>query len=181
MFTRPADLADDVVSAVVQEAWQLRIGRIDYAPVGFGSYHWHAWADEDRWFVTADDLVTGGSHLGTSPKERARRLAAALGTAGVLRADGMTFVVAPTPTVDGENSAAGRGAVGCRPLPIHRRGLASVGCVPNNRRAACGRRAAGDVAQTGGLHVTMPCKRTLPFHIATICRRRSPTAVSRLD
>jgi hypothetical protein len=68
MFTRPADIADDVVSAVVQEAWQLRIGRIDYAPVGFGSYHWHAWADEDRWFVTADDLVTGGSHLGTSPK-----------------------------------------------------------------------------------------------------------------
>ena len=72
MFTRPADLADDVVSAVVQEAWQLRIGRIDYAPVGFGSYHWHAWADEDRWFVTADDLVTGGSHLGTSPKKSGR-------------------------------------------------------------------------------------------------------------
>jgi hypothetical protein len=39
MFTRPADLADDVVSAVVEEAWQLRIRRIDYAPVGFGSYH----------------------------------------------------------------------------------------------------------------------------------------------
>ena len=33
MFTRPVDLADDVVSAVVQEAWQLRI-RVDYAPVG---------------------------------------------------------------------------------------------------------------------------------------------------
>jgi spectinomycin phosphotransferase len=101
MFTRPSDLADDVVSAVVQEAWQLRIRRIDYAPVGFGSYHWHAWADEDRWFVTADDLVTGGSHLGTSPTERMRRLAAALCTARVLRADGLTFVVAPMPTVDG--------------------------------------------------------------------------------
>ena len=58
MFTRPADLADDVVSAVVQEAWKLRVRHIDYAPVGFGSYHWHAWADEDRWIVTADDLVT---------------------------------------------------------------------------------------------------------------------------
>ena len=49
MFTRPADLSDDVVTAVLHEAWQLRIRRIDYAPVGFGSYHWHASADEDRW------------------------------------------------------------------------------------------------------------------------------------
>ena len=32
MFTRPADLADDVVSAVVQNAWELTIRRIDYAP-----------------------------------------------------------------------------------------------------------------------------------------------------
>jgi hypothetical protein len=34
MFTQPAELADDVVSAVVQKAWQLRIRRIDHAPVG---------------------------------------------------------------------------------------------------------------------------------------------------
>jgi spectinomycin phosphotransferase len=101
MFTRPVDLADDVVSAVVQDAWQLRIRRMDYAPVGFGSYHWHAWADDDRWFVTADDLVAG-SHLGTSPTERVRRLAAALGSARVLRDDGLTFVVAPMPTADGK-------------------------------------------------------------------------------
>jgi hypothetical protein len=102
MFTRPADLADDVVSAVVEEAWQLRIRRIDYAPVGFGSYHWHAWADGDRWFVTADGLVTGGSHLGASPAERARRLAAALSSARLLRDEGLTFVVAPMPTGGGE-------------------------------------------------------------------------------
>jgi hypothetical protein len=102
MFTRPADLSDDIVSAVLQEAWQLQIRRIDYAPVGFGSYHWRAWADEDRWFVTADDLRAGGSHLGTSSTDRMRRLAAALCTARMLRDNGMPFVVAPTPTADGE-------------------------------------------------------------------------------
>ena len=102
MFTRPSDLSDDVVTAVVQDAWALRIRRIDYAPVGFGSYHWHAWAEEDRWFVTADDLVTRESHLGTSPRVRTRRLTAALCSARMLRDDGMTFVVAPTPTADGE-------------------------------------------------------------------------------
>ena len=74
---------------------------MDYAPVGFGSYHWHAWVDDDCWFVTADDLVAG-SHLGTSPTERVRRLAAALSSARVLRDDGLNFVVAPMPTADGK-------------------------------------------------------------------------------
>jgi spectinomycin phosphotransferase len=101
VFTRPDELADDVVSAVVQEAWELTIQRIDYAPVGFGSYHWHAWADADRWFVTVDDLVTGRSDLGASPSERARRLAAALFSTRALRDEGLTFVVAPMPTADG--------------------------------------------------------------------------------
>ena len=67
MFTRPADLADDVVSAVVQEAWQLRIGRIDYTPVGFGSYHWHAWADEDRWLSLLMILSPAGVILAPHP------------------------------------------------------------------------------------------------------------------
>ena len=34
MFTRPADVADDAVSAVVQDAWELTIRRIDYARLG---------------------------------------------------------------------------------------------------------------------------------------------------
>ena len=78
MFTRPADLADDVVCAVVTEAWEIAIRQIDYTPAGFGSYHWNAWTDEDRWFITVDDLLTGRFDLGASPAERARRLAGAL-------------------------------------------------------------------------------------------------------
>jgi spectinomycin phosphotransferase len=118
MFTRPADLADDIVAAVVREAWELRIRRIDYAPVGFGSYHWHAWADGDRWFVTVDDLVTGGSHLGNSSTERARRLAAALCSARILRDEGLAFVVAPIPTTEGKihQIVAARWAVGLYPF-----------------------------------------------------------------
>jgi thiamine kinase-like enzyme len=102
VFTRAADLADLTVSAIVQEAWQLTIQRIDYAPVGFGSYHWQVSANEARWFVTADDLVAGGSHLAASPTERARRLEAALCSARMLRDDGLAFVVAPIPTADGK-------------------------------------------------------------------------------
>jgi spectinomycin phosphotransferase len=133
MFTRPAALSDDVVTVVVQDAWALRIRRIDNAPVGFGSYHWHAWADEDRWFVTADDLLAGQSHLGTSPTERTRRLTAALCTARVLRDDGMTFVVAPTPTADGEILRIVEERWAVAPLPIHSRLVVSVGRLHDER------------------------------------------------
>ena len=104
MFTRPADLTDETVAATVAVAWGARTGsirRIEYAAVGFGSYHWHAWADE-RWFVTADDLVAGRSQFGESPTEVAQRLTAALGTARVLRDAGLGFVIAPVATVDRE-------------------------------------------------------------------------------
>ena len=91
MFTRPADLADDVVCAVVTEAWEIAIRQIDYTPAGFGSYHWNAWTDEDRWFITVDDLLTGRFDLGASPAERARRLAGALCSARILRDEGLAF------------------------------------------------------------------------------------------
>ena len=77
------------------------IRRIEYAPVGFGSYHWHAWA-EGRWFVTVDDLVAGRSQFGDSRSAVASRLTAALGSARALRDAGLEFVIAPVPTIDGE-------------------------------------------------------------------------------
>jgi spectinomycin phosphotransferase len=102
VLTRPADLADDVVCAVVTEAWEIAIRQIDYTPAGFGSYHWHAWTDEDRWFITVDDLLTGRFDLGASSAERARRLAGALCSARILRDEGLAFAVAPMPTVGGK-------------------------------------------------------------------------------
>jgi spectinomycin phosphotransferase/16S rRNA (guanine(1405)-N(7))-methyltransferase len=175
MFTRPADLSDDVVAVVVQEAWALRIQRIDYAPVGFGSYHWHAWADVDRWFVTADDLVAGESHLGTSRTERTRRLTAALCTARVLRDDGMTFVIAPTPTVDGGilRTVEERWAVALYPFIDGWSSQSGAYTTNLDRRAAVELLAA--LHETSGTARDHAMHDDFAFQLAMICCPRSPT------
>jgi spectinomycin phosphotransferase/16S rRNA (guanine(1405)-N(7))-methyltransferase len=70
--------------------------------VGFGSHHWELVdGGGTRWFVTVDDLHAKRYAAG-EPLDRAyQRLRAALGTAVALRAQGLDFVVAPAPTVDG--------------------------------------------------------------------------------
>ena len=120
MFTRPADLSDETVASTVAAAWRARTGsirRIEYAAVGFGSYHWHAWGDQ-RWFVTVDDLAVGRSQFGDSATDVARRLTVALGSARALRDAGLEFVVAPIPTIDGEvvRVVHGRWAVAVYPF-----------------------------------------------------------------
>ena len=98
VFTRPDDLRDSRVADALAGAWRLRVDKIDYAPVGFGSHHWWVTADEQRWFVTVDDLEVRRRHLGEALTEPLKRLSAALSTARSLRDGGMTFVVAPLPT-----------------------------------------------------------------------------------
>ena len=39
------------------DGWRVAVDALAYAPVGFGSHHWHATAGGDRWFVTVDDLA----------------------------------------------------------------------------------------------------------------------------
>ena len=120
MFTQPADLADNDVAGIVSAAWGALVGpirHIEYAAVGFGSYHWHAWG-EKRWFVTVDDLVAGRSQFGEPPSAVLARLTAALGSARALRDAGLEFVIAPVPTFDGEvvHVADGRWAVAMYPF-----------------------------------------------------------------
>jgi hypothetical protein len=98
VFTRPDDLADDMVAAAVIDSWGLRVRAIEYLPVGFGSYHWQVEAEGRRWFVTADDLRAGTWDRRESRHEPLRRLRAALETAGRLFDDGLSFVVAPIAT-----------------------------------------------------------------------------------
>jgi spectinomycin phosphotransferase/16S rRNA (guanine(1405)-N(7))-methyltransferase len=98
VFTRPDDLSDSQVADALAQAWRLRVDKIDYAPVGFGSHHWWVTVGEQRWFVTVDDLEAKRRHLGEALTEPLKRLSAALATACSLRDGGMTFVIAPLRT-----------------------------------------------------------------------------------
>ena len=68
VFGEPPVPADVVVS-LLRKQWLQRDVRVEYAPVGFGSYHWWAFTNETKLFVTLDDF--GGI---VEPAERARRI-----------------------------------------------------------------------------------------------------------
>ena len=94
MDDRPPGVSDGDVVEAVRDGWRLDVAGADYAPVGFGSYHWVvAGGDDRRWFVTVDDLddcvVSGGSRDDTF-----RRLSAAFATAADLH-DRFSLAVYP--------------------------------------------------------------------------------------
>ncbi|MFD1535716.1 hypothetical protein ACFSJ0_01645, partial [Nonomuraea guangzhouensis] len=73
--------------------WGIGAVSLDYAPVGFGDYHWVAAdADGPRWFVTVADLTQKGPFEQGSAESGLRQ---AMDTAVALREQGLDFVVAP--------------------------------------------------------------------------------------
>ncbi|TMR90491.1 aminoglycoside phosphotransferase family protein [Nonomuraea basaltis] len=69
--------------------WGIDAGTVDYAPVGFGDYHWVA---DGRWFVTVSDVR----------RKSYEELRPAMDTALALREEaGLGFVVAPLRAADG--------------------------------------------------------------------------------
>ncbi|MFN0282898.1 MAG: phosphotransferase [Kineosporiaceae bacterium] len=102
MFSRPEELSDDDVARGLNDGWFLDGVRLEYAPVGFGSYHWQVGTRGAKWFATADDLWARRTD-DTEPTAAVRhRLTAALSAARSLRDAGLGFVVAPVPTASGE-------------------------------------------------------------------------------
>lgn len=101
--------------AVLEGAWRLRVGRIEYQRVGYGSYHWPATTLEGtRWFVTVGS--GDGPFAVRHAYPVARRLAD--GGLGFVRArrpagDGRVVVeagewlVSVWPWVDGTSTAGG--------------------------------------------------------------------------
>jgi spectinomycin phosphotransferase len=87
---------------VLADGWDLDVETIEYAPVGFGSYHWVA---TDIWgmrrFVTVDDLDLK-PWLGDTRQSVFDGLTRAFDSAVALRDAGLDFVVAPILTSDGE-------------------------------------------------------------------------------
>jgi hypothetical protein len=96
VFTRPDDVTDADVVAVLREGWAIAARAIGYAAVGFGSHHWRVVdADGRPWFVTVDDLDTKLKSATDRRHDACHRLDAALSIARSLHDRGLAFVVAP--------------------------------------------------------------------------------------
>lgn len=94
----PAALTRQLVAGFLRTHWGIEAVKLEYAPVGFGSYHWiGADGAGPRWFVTADVLSPAGSWLGPSPEHILAALTAATAACGELVDRGYEFVVAPLP------------------------------------------------------------------------------------
>ncbi|MFI7699183.1 phosphotransferase [Nonomuraea sp. NPDC049480] len=88
MRDRPEDFDEGLLRPALRD-WGIDAETLDYAPVGFGDYHWVA---DERWFVTVADV-----------RQRSYdELLRAMETAAALREEaGLGFVVAPLRAADG--------------------------------------------------------------------------------
>ena len=105
MRDRPAGVAERDVARALADGWGLATPalRLRYAPVGGGSYHWVVTAGPaGRWFVTVDDL-DDKNWLGRTRPAVFSGLRAAMDAALWLRREeGLGFVAAPVPALDGQ-------------------------------------------------------------------------------
>ncbi|MGP3929611.1 phosphotransferase family protein [Nonomuraea sp. KM88] len=92
MRDRPEDFHEGLLRPALR-AWDVRATTLDYAPVGFGDYHWVAGdGGGRRWFVTVADVR----------RRTFDGLGLAMDTAAALREEaGLGFVVAPLRASDG--------------------------------------------------------------------------------
>ena len=103
MLTPPDGLSEELLVSVLARHWGLEAAAISYRAVGFGSHHWEVTdAAGERWFLTADELLTRRMSVDEPPEVTVGRLRHALAAAAGLRAEGHRFVVAPVPSGSGE-------------------------------------------------------------------------------
>ena len=98
----PEEFEPGAIIGSLAADWGFDVETVEYAPVGFGSYHWIATGSGGRrGFVTVDDLDRK-PWLGDTRESTFDGLRGAFGCAVALRDSGLDFVVAPIPTRDGE-------------------------------------------------------------------------------
>jgi spectinomycin phosphotransferase len=99
----PEEFDQNEMLRSLADGWGLKVTAVEYAGVGFGSYHWIVdEADGLRYFVTVDDL-NHKSWLGDTRNDVFDGLRGAFDTALALnRQARLGFVVAPLPTIEGE-------------------------------------------------------------------------------
>ncbi len=103
MYTRPHDVEEAQVRAVLASGWRFGAVDLNYEPVGFGSHHWIAHdADGDGRFVTVDDLEAKRRCEADTSDTLFERLRRTFTAVLALRANAdLTFVVAPLVATDG--------------------------------------------------------------------------------
>jgi spectinomycin phosphotransferase len=98
----PDEFDAGALGGSLADGWGFELEAADYAPLGFGSYHWVVRDREGTLaFVTVDDL-DAKAWLGDTRDLAFDGLRRAFDTAVALRAAGLDFVVAPIPTSLGE-------------------------------------------------------------------------------
>jgi spectinomycin phosphotransferase len=111
MRDRPEDFDERDLVRVLADGWLIEPVIMEYAPVGFGDYHWTAvGADDRRWFVKVADL-DHKTHCGPDAAAALIGLERAMDTAAdlALRPE-LDFVAGPVRGVDGRTVRP----VGCR-------------------------------------------------------------------
>jgi spectinomycin phosphotransferase len=99
----PPGFDESELCPALAEGWGIAVDSVEYAAVGFGSYHWIATGqDQRRLFVTVDDL-DHKRWLGDTCDRAFAGLRTAFDLALALRdRGGLDFVVAPLPATGGE-------------------------------------------------------------------------------
>jgi spectinomycin phosphotransferase len=99
----PEEFDAGALTGALADGWGFDLEAADYAPLGFGSYHWVVRDRKGtRGFVTVDDLDQK-AWLGDTRELAFSGLTRAFDTAAALRDSGLSFVVAPIPTSGGES------------------------------------------------------------------------------
>src|SRR5437588_912562 len=99
----PDGLEGTTVVHALRDAWAFDVDVAEYAAVGGGSYHWQVTDGAGaRAFVTVDDLDQK-AWLGDNRDAAFDGLRRAFDTSLALRDAGLSFVVAPIPTLDGKS------------------------------------------------------------------------------
>ena len=103
MKALPDEFDAGALGSLLACGWGFELEAADYAPLGFGSYHWVVRDREGTsGFVTVDDL-DAKAWLGDTRESAFEGLTRAFDTAVALRAAGLGFVVAPILTSLGES------------------------------------------------------------------------------
>src|SRR5262245_40494834 len=103
MRTAPSDLAPATVAEALADGWGLRAASMEYVPEGGGSHHWKMLDQQGQpHFVTVDDL-DDKDWMADTREAVFYGLTSAWRVAATLRYEtGLSFVVAPVPTPDGD-------------------------------------------------------------------------------